>query len=51
MTVSDSHGLSSEHPHVRFSKSRRSGFLPPARDVSGIFDNHIASVGIFIWPS
>jgi hypothetical protein len=47
VTVSDLLGLSSEHPHVRFSKSRRPGFFC----VSGIFDNHIASVGIFIWPS
>jgi len=30
-----------EHPHVRFSRSRT--FF-----VSGLFDNHIASVGIFI---
>ena len=43
MTVSDSHGLSSEHPHVRFSRSRSGSFF-----VSGLFDNHIASVGIFI---
>ena len=35
--------MSSEHPHVRFSKQQNTDEFGV-----GLFDNHIASVGIFI---